>query len=183
MGFFSNRTKEEKEAKELRVFNIDVNTDPEYLFLRSKLLEKWDDIFQRKTIIDELKFFENDRVTKRFVAESFSIELTGGSDFVYESQGKKLFFNFEAKPNGAFVLCLEYETDQEAENLKTVSVGTPNRLAKYHDIYGFLCSLGYPEIADHMDVFFTRLEEVEQKLPNKGLEDKYSSALDSLSTL
>ena len=178
-----------------RTFNIH-DTDAENKFLQTKLLEKWDNIFQtknknifqRKNIIDKLKFFEYVEEKKRFIAVSFSIEVTTDSwkvedinclELVYESQGNQLVFKFTKKENLDFVLCLEYKTAQESNNIKTEITGTANNATQYYGLYGFLYSLGNPETAAHMEYFFTRLEEAEQKLPNK----KYLSALDSLSTL
>lgn len=185
--------------------------DAENKFLQTKLLEKWDDIFQKQNIIDELRFFENAKEKKRFIADTFSIELTCSYtwseltsdiwnelksdtncleliydlELVYESQEKQLFFKFSEKEDSDsdFELSFEYKPDQTSDNIKAVITGTADNPSKYTTLYNFLCSLDLPEIVEHMDVFFTKLKEAEQKLPYKGLEDKYSSALDSLSTL
>ena len=162
------------EGERYRTFNIH-DTDAENKYLQTKLLEKWDNIFQiknknifqRKNIIDKLKFFEYVEEKKRFIAESFSIELTTDSwkvedinclELVYESQGNQLVFKFTKKENLDFVLCLEYKTAQESNNIKTEITGTANNATQYYGLYGFLYSLGNPETAAHMEYFFTRLE-------------------------
>ncbi|MDD6487454.1 MAG: hypothetical protein PUF61_10955 [Spirochaetales bacterium] len=188
--------------------------DAENKFLQTKLLEKWDDIFQKQNIIDELRFFENAKEKKRFIADTFSIELTCSYtwseltsdiwnemksdtncleliydlELVYESQGKQLFFKFSEKEDSDsdFELSFEYKPDQTSDNIKAVITGTADNPTKYTTLYNFLCSLDLPEIVEHMDVFFTKLKEAEQKLPNKKeieLNEKYSSILDDLSTL
>ncbi len=188
--------------------------DAENKFLQTKLLEKWDDIFQKQNIIDELRFFENAKEKKRFIADTFSIELTCSYtwseltsdiwnemksdtncleliydlELVYESQEKQLFFKFSEKEDSDsdFELSFEYKPDQTSDNIKAVITGTADNPTKYTTLYNFLCSLDLPEIVEHMDVFFTKLKEAEQKLPNKKeieLNEKYSSILDSLSTL
>ena len=188
--------------------------DSENKFIQTKLLEKWDDIFQKQNIIDELRLFENSEEKKRFIAESFSIEFTSKDteiwiplashsdincleqvydlELVYESQGKQLFFKFSKEDNSdsEFVLSFEYKPDQGSDTIKAVIVGTADNPIKKSTLYNFLCSLDCSEIADHMGVFFAKLNEAEQNLPNKTkleekkrLEEKYSSALNSLSTL
>lgn len=183
-------------AKELKAFSIH-DADAENKFLQTKLLEKWDNIFQRKSIIDKLGLFEAVENKKRFIAESFSLELISDTwkvyeidslELCYESQGNQLLFNFAKKENSdsEFELSFEYKTNQEADCIKTKITGTTDNSIQNYGIYGFLYSLGYPEIADDMDKFFTKLKEAAQRLPNKNkldLEKKYSSALNNLSTL
>lgn len=209
MGFFSNRTKEEKvdnseigkwkrelekqrvekaqaeaemaykEEQELarklgiaKAFSIH-DADSEKKILQTKLLEKWDNVFQRENIIDKLRFFETVEEKKRFIAESFSIELTNDAwkaeetnylELIYETQGNQLVFKFSKKENSdsEFVLCLEYKTAQESDNIKTEITGTTNNSAQCKGLYGFLCSLNQPEMAAYMDAFFTKVKEAEQ---------------------
>lgn len=181
-------------------------TDDENKYLNIKLLEKWDSIFQRKNTIDKLNLFERSGRKNCFKAESFSIELSSDSwkveeitflELSYESQEKKLFLKFSKMENSdsesrrinsdpKFVLLLEYKTDQESNNIKTEITGKTIDLSKSNGLYGFLCSFDHSDIADDMRVFFAKLEEAEQKLPNKNeidLKEKYSSALNDLSTL
>ena len=116
------------------------------------------------------------------------IQIVWNLELVYESQGKQLFFKFSEKEDSDsdFELSFEYKPDQTSDNIKAVITGTADNPTKYTTLYNFLCSLDLPEIVEHMDVFFTKLKEAEQKLPNKKeieLNEKYSSILDDLSTL
>lgn len=172
-------------------------------FIREELLKKWNDIFQRESIFDKLKSIEYKDRTKKFVADDFSIDLTCSDDesqkynlrtlkLSYETQGKKLVFNFLAGTHSENLLCsvrgdlesvlyLEFKTEQKDRSIRTKISGKYTGNDTDYGLYDFLYVLDHSELADNMNIFLDRLRNAEQNLGL--LNEKYASILDELSTL
>ena len=163
-------------------------------FIQNELLRKWNELFERGAIdVFEIKFVEHKGKIKRFVADNFSFELTESENKMdsirflklsYESDDKKLFFDFSEKNYAESVLYLEFKIGHEEYSINSEISGMPVEFTQGYGLYDFLCALEQPELAENMAVFFNRLEGTH--LPNKEdelLKEKYASILKDLCKL
>ena len=175
-------------------YSISDNETYERTFILNELLNRWNDLFERGSIdVVELQFVEYEGKTKRYVADNFSFELTGRENKLdnirflklsYESEDKKLLFDFSAKDNAESVLYLEFKTEHEDRSISSEISGMPVDFTQGYGLCDFLCALEQPELAEKMTVFFNRLAGY--YLPNKEdkpLKEKYASILQDLCRL